>query len=406
MEGTKADLQPDFLLDADEPVSSMEPLLLNSECDSRSELNDLCLELAKRSSGLRNSIPEGMVPELAKLVRSMNCYYSNLIEGHDTHPIEIERALAGDYSADREKRNLQLEAAAHICVQEWIDNGGIRNRILSTASFLEIHKRFCDKLPEELLWVEGEQKKVKVIPGEFRRDAVKVGKHIPVSPGAIPRFAQRFEEAYEHLGKLDRILSIPAAHHRFLWIHPFLDGNGRVARLLSYAQLLEALDTGGIWSVARGLARKVEAYKTHLMDCDAQRKGDYDGRGNLSQAALIQFTRFFLEVCLDQVSFMESLIQPEKLRFRILQWANEESQAGHVHANAGRVLEGILYRGELPRAEVPDLLGVGERQARRVVSNLIEIGVITSNSDRAPLQLCFPAVLAHRWMPGLFPQAR
>ena len=78
---------------------------------------------------------------------------------------------------------------------------------------------------------------------------------------------------------------------------------------------------------------------------------------------------------------MESLIQPEKLRFRILQWANEESQAGHVHANAGRVLEGILYRGELPRAEVPDLLGVGERQARRVVSNLIEIGVITSNSD-------------------------
>ena len=43
-----------------------------------------------------------------------------------------------------------------------------------------------------------------------------------------------------------------------LWIHPFLDGNGRVARLMSYAMLLDALDTGGIWSIARGLARSGE----------------------------------------------------------------------------------------------------------------------------------------------------
>ncbi len=43
----------------------------------------------------------------------MNCYYSNLIEGHDTHPVDIERALRHDYSDDPRTRNLQLEAAAH-----------------------------------------------------------------------------------------------------------------------------------------------------------------------------------------------------------------------------------------------------------------------------------------------------
>ena len=55
----------------------------------------------------------------------MNCYYSNLIEGHNTHPVDIERALAGDYSTDPEKRDLQLEAKAHIAVQKWIDEGGM-----------------------------------------------------------------------------------------------------------------------------------------------------------------------------------------------------------------------------------------------------------------------------------------
>jgi hypothetical protein len=63
---------------------------------------------------------------LADLVRAMNCYYSNLIEGHDTHPIDIERALKSDYSNDAKKRDLQLEAQAHIAVQKWIDAGGLK----------------------------------------------------------------------------------------------------------------------------------------------------------------------------------------------------------------------------------------------------------------------------------------
>jgi hypothetical protein len=106
--------------------------------------------------------------------------------------------------------------------------------------------------------------------------------------------------------------------------------NGRVARLVSHASLLDLLDTAGIWSVARGLARNVATYKEHLANCDLPRRNDLDGRGNLSEEALAALSRFFLETCLDQVSFMESLVQPDRLRTRILLWAEEEIRFGNL----------------------------------------------------------------------------
>lgn len=225
-----------------------------------------------------------------------------------------------------------------------------------------------------------------------------------MSPGAIPRFLDRFEAVYGNLGKSGRILTTASAHHRILWIHPFLDGNGRVARLMSHAMLLETLDTGGIWSVARGLARNEDRYKGHLASCDLTRRNDLDGRGHLSEEALVEFTRFFLETCLDQVTFMEDLVKPERLRGRILLWAEEEIRADALPPKSDKILEPILYRGELPRAEVPELLGVSDRQARRISSALLKRDVLRAETTRAPLRLAFPAALAGRWMPGLFPE--
>lgn len=384
----------------------MEPLRLSEGSPHRPALNDLAVELAAASAGVRRSLPPGVVKALADLVRAMNCYYSNLIEGHDTHPVDIERAMKNDYSADPHKRNLQLEAKAHVAVQSWIDGGGLTGQTVTAEAICEVHRRFGALLPPELLTAShpdtGEA--VTVIPGELRRRDVKVGRHIPVSPGAVPRFLARFEAVYGGLGRSETILAAAAAHHRLLWIHPFLDGNGRVARLMSHAVLLETLDTGAIWSVARGLARNESSYKAHLINCDAPRRNDLDGRGALSEEALAAFTRFFLETCLDQVRFMEQLVQPDRLRDRILLWVEEEVRADILPAKAGQVLEAVLFRGELPRGDVAALLGTSDRQARRVVSALLARGVLASESSRAPLFLTFPAALASRWMPGLFPE--
>jgi Fic family protein len=402
------DIKPDkeAVPDRGEHPGLMEPLLISQDSRHRPALTDIALELVQKSAGFRRSLPESLLASLADLVRSMNCYYSNLIEGHDTHPIDIERALKDDYSKDAKKRDLQLEAKAHISVQQWIDSGGVKGCTLMAGSICEVHRRFCELLPDDLLWVEDPttKKRVKVIPGELRNGDVQVGNHVAISPPAVPRFLKRFEEVYGGLGKTETILAAAAAHHRLVWIHPFLDGNGRVARLISHATLLEALDTGAVWSIARGLARSVDAYKGHLAACDLTRRNDLDGRGNLSEESLAEFTRFFLTTCIDQVSFMESLMQPDQLRTRILLWAEEQMRIGSLPAKSGAILEAALYRGALPRADIPAIVGTGERNARRVVSPLLECGVLRSDNLRAPLHLAFPATLASRWMPGLFPE--
>jgi Fic family protein len=401
-------MKPDIrTADRDELTSAMEPLLIGDASRHRPALTDLALDLSQKSAGFRRSLPPSLLASLANLVRAMNCYYSNLIEGHDTHPVDIERALKNDYSQDARKRDLQLEARAHIAVQQWIDGGGLKGGLsLQAPGICEIHRRFCELLPEDLLWVEdpATRERVRVSPGKLRERDVKVGTNVAVSPGALPRFLDRFAEVYGSLGKTESIISTAAGHHRLLWIHPFLDGNGRVARLMSHAMMLDTLDTGAVWSVARGLARNVGAYKSLLANCDQTRRNDLDGRGNLSEEALADFTRFFLTICIDQVDFMEGLVQPDRLSVRILLWAAEEIRLGHLPPKSGSILEAILYRGALPRGDADTVVGTGERQARRIVSALIEKEVLVSESPRAPLRLAFPAALAARWMPGLFPE--
>ena len=101
---------------------------------------------------------------------------------------------------------------------------------------------------------------------------------------------------------------------------------------------------------------------------------------------------------------MEALVQPDRLRTRILMWSEEEIRLGHLPPKSGNILEAVLYRGELPRGDAASVVGTGDRQARRIVSTLVDKAVLKSESARAPLSLAFPAVLASRWMPGLFPE--
>ncbi len=260
-------------------------------------------------------------------------------------------------------------------------------------------------MPSELLFVESPKtgEKIPIVPGELRTRYVEVGRHVAISPGAVPRFLERMHKAYSLPGRIEPILAATCAHHRLLWVHPFLDGNGRVARLMSYAMLRKTLDTRGLWSVARGLARQEAAYKEHLAACDGPRRGDRDGQGTLSEAALASFAQFFLRICVDQVEFMESLMRPDRLRDRILIWAEEEMRAGALPPKADTVLKPVLYQGQIERGEVETILGTSDRTARRVTSALLEAGALSSESTRAPLKLAFPAKYAGRWMPGLFP---
>jgi len=172
--------------DRGEAAVFMEPIKVGESSPHRGALAELVVEIAAKSTGFRRSMPEGVVVALADLVRAMNCYHSNLIEGHNTHPVDIERAMRNEYSDEPRKRNLQLEARAHVTVQKWIDQGGLAGRAATQGGVCDIHKRFGEMLPDELLWLENPEsgEHVRLEPGTLRNRDVKVGDHVPISPGA------------------------------------------------------------------------------------------------------------------------------------------------------------------------------------------------------------------------------
>lgn len=382
--------------------TAMEPLFP----EESKRLSDLATDLVARSNALAGRLHPVMQEGLGHLVRSMNCYYSNLIEGHHTHPIDIDRALAGDYSTEPEKRNLQLEARAHIDVQQKIDAGAAPQPSTAIEFIRWVHKEFCRQLPEQLLTVSDPKtgRKEKVVPGELRHSLVKVGRHIPPAPQDLAALLERFASAYgnDTLPKIQRIICVAASHHRLLWIHPFADGNGRVARLTSHALLRELGIGSSLWSISRGLARAVDTYKAALQSADQPRRGDLDGRGNLTQSGLVDFCVFFLSSCVDQMVFMESLFEPTELQRRMEIWCEEETRAGRLPRGSWPLLREAVLVGEFSRGKAPDLTDYQERQARTVLNTLIEKGFLVSATSRSAVRLGFPFAVVDRWFPRLY----
>jgi len=188
--------------------ASLEPLF---PTDRAGELKELAAELLRKSSRLSGTLHPITRRSVVAMLRSMNCYYSNLIEGHNTHPRAIEKALRNDYSSDPALRALQIESKAHIDVQGLLEQRLEREPETDVCSpeFLNwIHREFFERLPAEFRVVKtrsgGEDR---VIPGALRQCEVEVARHTPPTFSSLPRFLGRFAEAYgvERLDPLQRI---------------------------------------------------------------------------------------------------------------------------------------------------------------------------------------------------------
>jgi len=392
----------------EEAPSRIEPVRLEEISE---EISDVLAELSAASATLGKSLHPRTAANLADLVRIMNTYYSNLIEGHDTRPRDIERALAGDFDKDAIRRNLQVEAAAHVRLQGGIDRMAAQGSLPEPASagFIQwLHSEFYSDAGESMLRVKGAGREFIMLPGEWRSKPehdVAVGRHEPPSSGRVKDFMAYFEERYrfEKLGMAARVLSIPAAHHRFNYIHPFPDGNGRVSRLMSHAMAHQSgIAAHGLWSISRGLARGLKSrndYKAMMDHADMPRQGDLDGRGNLSRQALVDFTLWFLRVCLDQVTFMSGLFDLGTLARRLRAHA---ARLG-LKPEAGRLLEEALMRGAFERGEISRITGLPERTARRVFSDVTGLGLLASETPKGPVSLRFPADALETLFPRLYP---
>ena len=354
--------------------------------------------------------------ELRGLLRSMNSYYTNRIEGEHTRPSDIERALQQDFSANTELARKQRLAVAHIRTEQFCEaevaarlsthgDAGARS-LYSTEALLWLHGELFRGLPaDDLRLADGSL----MTPGALRQRAVAVGRHEAPTAKSLPRFLTRWTEVYGQTRRGEvAIVALAASHHRLAWMHPFLDGNGRVARLHTHLLLHAAGLTNGLWSPLRGFARSEERYKALLQAADEHRRGSLDGRGNLTQAGLVDWIGYALDVCIDQVEFMAMQLDVNGMRDRIaaaLAFEASTVKSG-VRSEALMPLHYLFAtQSELGRAEFKTMTGLGERVATETLSALVRRGFVAADSPYGKLRFAVPRHALRFYFPALWPEA-
>jgi Fic family protein len=355
----------------------------------------------------------GLSAALAPLLRSMNSYYSNRIEGQHTRPAEIERALSRSFDADRELARKQRLAVAHIQAETELERTLPPERapLYAPAYVKHVHAELYGRLPEH---DRRDDAGAEIMPGAWRTTQVTAGRHLAPSPGEIPALLAEWQHAYARLPGLEQsVVAAACSHHRLVWIHPFPDGNGRTARLHTHLVLTALGITRGLWSPLRGMARDREGYYARLNNADLERRNDLDGRGPLSQEELVAFASWLLDVCLDQARFMRDLLGLEQLKERLrdlLLWLAAHpweigSEKSVIKSEALEALHYVAISGPLDRARFLAMTGLPARTARRVLTSLLDFGVLSSPSPRAKVELAVPLASLRFLFPRLWPEA-
>lgn len=373
------------------------------------ELDELILSVLSSSAALGKGVHPLILAEISRLMVKVNSYYTNAMEGNPSKLKDIDAALNKRFLKDKAARNYQFEHVAHIAVQEAMVKrlrAEPSLRVCSEEFLCWLHEQFFLKLPEEMRFaktVGGDL--VPVEPGRLRDRGITVGRHEgPVTSEEIRYHLAKFEELLspERLTGPRKLLGLAASHHRFLWIHPFAEGNGRVARLLTTAYGLRVgVGENLLWTVARAFARKRGEYDAQLAAADLPRRNDLDGRGPLSEENLLKFCEYFLTCCLDQIRFMEKMLALSELEKRYGRFVGGLAVEGLLSKSGVKVMARLIHQGEVRRGEVADICGVKQRRATQIVKELFDARVVRSESVYGPLRLNIGADMAAVLFPEL-----
>ncbi len=396
-----ASVPPTLIAVYDQP-HQFEPLLPGHRLDELGRLSRPVIEAALR---LQAGAHTATLQELRTLVRAMNSYYSNRIEGHSTHPVHIARALRADFSDQPDIARRQRLALAHIQAEQRLEALiPDEAQALHSHSLVLAHQTLYEQLaPADRLTDEG----LPVAPGQLRTQDVAVSRHQPPTHAAVPAFLAHADARYSKPWGLDALLVVAAcAHHRLAWVHPFLDGNGRACRLHTHGVLRGV--TGGLWSVNRGFARQRDVYYRHLSEADMARQGDLDGRGNLSERMLLAWCEFFIDTCRDQVDLMAHMLDLPALKDRMGALVAIRAHQRHLPAyrpEAILPLQHVLALGPVSRGEFVQMTGLGERTGRKVLTQLLADGLLQSDSPKGTVRIGFPLDTLGVLFPNLYPEA-
>lgn len=363
-------------------VGWLEPLLPDHLPDALLSKAD---DLRTATGRLEGLLPGPTALRLGRLLRLTNSYYSNLIEGQYTKPADFE--VAGmQRLPKRSSEQLMALAVSHVRVQTTLERMASSMSwpdTLSPRLVQSVHRHLFHNAPRDELQLTGGQS---IAPGELRTELVTVGRHLAPVPEIVPPMLEHLQRVYGRIGdKRHRLIAALACHHRLAWVHPFADGNGRVVRLMTHLHLHQLGLASPLWSLSRGLARHRSEYYDRLANADAPRRGDLDGRGQLSRAALSEFIGFMLDMCLDQVRYMTDALSIAALRDRLAQLIglNPVLREARVRPESARALHLLLTHGSVSRADFKAALGLGERVAISELQLLVRLGLVESPTPRS-----------------------
>jgi len=331
-------------------VFEMEPMLP----EACRELTDKAVDLIAQSSALLGMLNADVKLAVADLVRTMDCHYSNRIA-----------------DADCLQDSTQKTTSAHIKAQFLIDSGEAPEKPLSKAFISWVHRELY---------------------------------HCPPEYGALDPLLDHFEQVYDPaLHSRDRqVIAVAAAHHRLIWIHPFNDSNGLLARLMSHACLTQLGLDSRLWSLSRGLAQNPAKYKRLLQAAGKPHLNSLNGHSTLSQRSLARFCDYFLDSCIHQVNDMHRSLQPQGLQLRIERYCAFETDARRLLPGSWNLLREALLCGAFNRGRAAALTGKGSVQARKVLARLIEKGLLVSDTPKSAVRLGLPLYALDQWLPGLY----
>jgi Fic family protein len=229
--------------------------------------------------------------------------------------------------------------------------------------------------------VDGLKREGDTTPGAYRQGAVKIAQadHLPPEAPQVPDY---MTELMAFINRADPpkydLMKVALAHHRFAWVHPFGNGNGRVVRLLTYAMLIKygfrVNAVGRLLNPAAVFCADRNAYYARLGDADAG-----------TDEALERWCVYVLSGVRDELTKVDRLADYEHLKAKVLlpavNYARERQQITPLEQAVltTTIKAGTVKAGDL-EAAMPDL---NANQRTYQIRKLVDGGMLQPINPRA-----------------------
>jgi Fic family protein len=351
---------------------------------------------------------------LRPVVGTMNACYASELDGRPLCPADIERAIPASDANDP-------GAQAHHLARTHVAAEAALVAALPTKSVGLYAPEFVQCIHAELHRTRSRGRSMAAGADQSPESSSPPGAwRLASAPGReaaqaedIPELMDTWQGVYSKPFPLEQaVIAALCSQHRLLGVRPFQQGNGRTARLHTHLVLTALGLTRGLWSPLRGMARDRDAYHSRLGHPRASREARSDRAAALREE-LEEFAAWTLDSCLEQAHTARELLDGERLKGRLhdlLAWLGARpwvmgSERSVIKPDALEAIHYAAITGPVERARFIAMLGLQHRTGRRVLSSLLDFGLLVSESSRAPVRFHLPLASLRFLFPGVWPEA-